>query len=46
MTDPTPEAQVPSELVLKFDPLTIEHLGSNMYSRLPKRRRGARGECL
>ena len=35
MTDPTPEAQVPSELVLKFDPLTIEHLGSNMYSRLP-----------
>lgn len=35
MTDPTPEAQVPSELVLKFDPLTIEHLGSNMNSRLP-----------
>lgn len=24
-----------SELVLKFDPHTIEHLGSNMYSRLP-----------
>ena len=24
-----------SDLLLKFDPLTIEHLGSNMYSRLP-----------
>ena len=35
MTDPTAETQVPAELILKFDPLTIEHLGSNMYSRLP-----------
>jgi uncharacterized protein (TIGR02391 family) len=35
MTDPAPETQSASELVLKFDPLTIEHLGSNMYSRLP-----------
>lgn len=24
-----------SDIVLKFDPRTIEHLGSNMYSRLP-----------
>lgn len=24
-----------TDLVLKFDPRTIEHLGSNMYSRLP-----------
>src|SRR4051812_44591663 len=24
-----------TDLVLKFDPHTIEHLGSNMYSRLP-----------
>lgn len=35
MTDPASETSISSELVLKFDPLTIEHLGSNMYSRLP-----------
>lgn len=35
MTAPTPTAPTPPELVLKFDPHTIEHLGSNMYSRLP-----------
>ena len=35
MTDPTPDNQPAPELVLKFDPHTIEHLGSNMYSRLP-----------
>jgi uncharacterized protein (TIGR02391 family) len=34
--DSAPEADPhSSDLVLKFDPHTIEHLGSNMYSRLP-----------
>ncbi|WP_100467589.1 hypothetical protein [Mycobacteroides abscessus] len=35
MTDATDLSSVSSDLLLKFDPLTIEHLGSNMYSRLP-----------
>ncbi len=35
MADVTPANLAPDDLVLKFDPRTIEHLGSNMYSRLP-----------
>lgn len=35
MTDVAPRGSAASDLVLKFDPHTIEHLGSNMYSRLP-----------
>lgn len=35
MTKPTSDPPPDPELVLKFDPHTIEHLGSNMYSRLP-----------
>lgn len=35
MTTVTPVDSVANDLLLKFDPHTIEHLGSNMYSRLP-----------
>lgn len=35
MTEPTSDPPPDPELVLRFDPHTIEHLGSNMYSRLP-----------
>lgn len=35
MTDISPADHAANDLVLKFDPHTIEHLGSNMYSRLP-----------
>jgi uncharacterized protein (TIGR02391 family) len=36
MTDTTTTSEpAASDLFLRFDPLTIEHLGSNMYSRLP-----------
>ncbi|MFC7501536.1 TIGR02391 family protein [Nocardioides sp. CPCC 206347] len=35
MTDVAPADSTANDLVLKFDPHTIEHLGSNMYSRLP-----------
>ena len=35
MDDQTEASPASTELVLKFDPHTIEHLGSNMYSRLP-----------
>ncbi len=35
MTDVAPADSAANDLVLKFDPHTIEHLGSNMYSRLP-----------
>jgi uncharacterized protein (TIGR02391 family) len=31
----TPEEPASTDLRLRFDPHTIEHLGSNMYSRLP-----------
>ncbi len=35
MSDATESDTTNKGLVLKFDPHTIEHLGSNMYSRLP-----------
>jgi uncharacterized protein (TIGR02391 family) len=35
MSDPTAPEPSGQGLSLKFDPHTIEHLGSNMYSRLP-----------
>lgn len=35
MSELTPAGSAATDLVLKFDPHTIEHLGSNMYSRLP-----------
>lgn len=35
MSDLTSVSSPAADLVLKFDPHTIEHLGSNMYSRLP-----------
>jgi uncharacterized protein (TIGR02391 family) len=35
MGDVTTSEPAASDLLLKFDPHTIEHLGSNMYSRLP-----------
>jgi len=35
MSERSASESADSALVLKFDPRTIEHLGSNMYSRLP-----------
>lgn len=35
MDDATEPGSTDSQLSLRFDPHTIEHLGSNMYSRLP-----------
>lgn len=35
MGDVTNSEPAASDLLLKFDPHTVEHLGSNMYSRLP-----------
>lgn len=35
MPDDLAAATAETDLLLKFDPHTIEHLGSNMYSRLP-----------